>query len=109
MDNAAKRELACKYANGDGVEQSLHKAVDLWTARSDGGCPESQCSLACSFGNGEGVPVNWPRAIDLFRASAAQGYCNAQRELGCRYMQGQVPGEAGSERFVKAAQWWGNS
>jgi len=109
MDTASMcvmRRDASRLA-ADRSERGFREAVKLWTQLSDEGCPESMCELASCHGQGEGGCVqNWGRAVELFRAAAIKGYRLAQYNLGCRYVQGEVPGETGTERFAIAVFWW---
>jgi TPR repeat protein len=76
------------YAYGEGVAQSLKKAVELYALASNQGHATAQYNLGVYYRDGTGVAQSYEKAIELFTLAANQGHAEAQYNLGVLCYQG---------------------
>jgi TPR repeat protein len=66
------------YDSGQGVEQDVVKAAEMFERAAAQGNPVAQCNLASMYFYGNGVEQNFDQALTLYAMSADQGNAVAQ-------------------------------
>lgn len=85
----AQLELGKRFTQGDGVEQSATKAVDLYRKAAEQGQAEAQMALAIIYLSGSmGVAKNLDTAVEWYKKSAEGGFSEAQAALAEIYALG---------------------
>lgn len=84
----AQYNLACCYANGNGIQRDMSEAAKWFGEAAKQGHPEAQCRLGFCYDVGDGVKQDKKEAVYWYRKSAAQGENHAQFNLGCCYEDG---------------------
>ena len=74
--------LGVAYAEGDGVEQDLARAVHWYTKAAEQGDKDAQFNLGAAYDDGEGVGQDHARAVHWFTKAAEQDDEDAQTRLG---------------------------
>ncbi len=69
----AQRDLACKYATGDGLEQNLQLARSLYLQASEGGHPDAQFNAGLMLILGEGGPKSISEGVRWIELAAENG------------------------------------
>jgi len=77
----AQFNLGLMYANGEGVEQDMAQAVELFKKAAEKGHVDAQNNLGAMYFTGEGVGRDEKKAIEWFEKAAAQGNADAQANL----------------------------
>ncbi|MBP6058457.1 MAG: sel1 repeat family protein [Nitrosomonas sp.] len=77
----AQFNLGLMYANGEGVEQDMTQAVELFKKAAEQGHVDAQNNLGAMYFTGEGVGRDEKKAIEWFEKAAAQGNVDAQANL----------------------------
>jgi len=77
-------------SSGDGVEQNMAKAIELFTQAHAKGVAIATQNLGSMFLHGEGVEQNKAKAIELFREAHAKGNAEATCSLGVLYNTGNA-------------------
>ncbi len=77
----AQFNLGLMYANGEGVEQDMTQAVELFKKAAEQGHVDAQNNLGALYFTGEGVERDEKKAIGWFEKAAAQGNEDAQANL----------------------------
>ena len=73
---------------GNGVEQDINKAIELYTASADAGYGAGQSNLAYLYLTGKGVEQDYSKAFELYSKSAEQATPAAFYGLGYLYQYG---------------------
>ena len=84
----AQRQLATRYAEGDGVEQDYTEAAHWFGQAARRGDASAQFSFGICYANGQGVGQDFEEAAEWFRRSAEQGNVGAQVSLGLCLQKG---------------------
>ncbi len=77
----AQFNLGLMYANGEGVEQDMSRAVELFKKAAEQGHVDAQNNLGAMYFTGDGVTRDEKKAIEWFEKAAAQGNEDAQANL----------------------------
>lgn len=80
--------LAEMYYKGDGVNQNVNKAVELYIRSARHGNRSAQRKLGTLYEDGIGVPKDYSQAMQWYMLSAQQGEGKAQSDLGDFYFYG---------------------
>lgn len=102
----AMLRLAWCYEDGNGIEQDLEKAIELFEKAAVLGNKNAMNILATCYARGAGVKQNWGKAIELFQQAAALGDAYAMTNLAVTYSIGLVVEKnekKATELFEKAA------
>ena len=101
-DAKAQIELGKRFAQGDGVEQDVTKAVALYRKAAEQGQAEAQMALAIFYLSGSmGVAENLDTAVEWYKKSAEGGFSEAQAALAEMYEIG-----LGVNQDLKIATKW---
>jgi len=101
-DAAAAYEVAVRFADGRGVQQS-NEAAALWLARAARlGLPPAQFRLGGLYEKGLGVKKDLTAARDLYLAAAKKGNAKAMHNLAVLYAEG-IDGPAD---YANASHWF---
>ena len=101
----AQLSLGTMYANGLGVSQNDHLAVEWFRRAATQGAAGAQALLGVSYQYGRGVPQSYLKALDWYNKAATQGNDTAETNLGSLYGAGR--GIARDD--AKAAYWYGKA
>ena len=107
---AAQYDLACAYADGNGVPKNPRTAFRWFLKAAEVGEPESMTAVGFCYLNGEGIDPDEDAAVAWLRKAKAAGSSDADRYLtGCRiYGQGMEQdlegGLAEAEQLFEATQ-----
>jgi len=85
----AAHSLGFLYAKGQGVEQDLGKAKDLYECARRAGCERSTTNLGCMYENGVGVKRDLVKAKELYEEAHNAGNALATNNLGYMYLMGR--------------------
>ena len=77
--------LAKKYYNGDGVDEDLNKAFELFLIAAEKGHAGAQNQIGYMYAHGEGVRKNLDCAFVWYMKAAKKGQKDAQYEVGEAY------------------------
>ena len=77
----AQYNLGCKYAKGQGVNQSDALALKWWTVSAEGGHAQAQFNLGMYYANGSGVTQSFVQAREWWTKAAEQGDASAIKNL----------------------------
>ncbi len=89
-DNAeATLRLGYAYHCGEGVEQDMERAAELYEKAADMGNATAALSLALMYDNGEGVEQNMAKAAELYEKAADMGDAVAASNLAMMYYYGE--------------------
>jgi len=91
-----------RLASGDGTQQDLSKAAELFKKAAERGFGPAQYNLAMLLLTGSGVEKNVVEAERLLKLAADQDYPEAQYSLAVLYAKGEIDGKPD---FKKAAEW----
>ena len=94
--------LAECYAKGQGVDQDLHKAEELFTAWAREGAGEDKLALALRYKNGDLVPQNLGLALSWVRRAELTGLTDALARFQATSRQ-EPPQPAVQEKEVSDA------
>ena len=89
------------YFNGDGVEHSPEKAVELWTQSAEKGYTTAQLMLAECYKDGIGAKKDLRKAFEWYSKAASGGNANAQGEVALAYFHGN-----GVQADLSKAEMW---
>lgn len=89
------------YFNGDGVEHSPEKAVELWTQSAEKGYTTAQLMLAECYKEGIGAKKDLRKAFEWYSKAASGGNANAQGEVALAYFHGN-----GVQADLSKAEMW---
>ena len=89
------------YFNGDGVEHSPEKAVELWTQSAEKGYTTAQLMLAECYKDGIGEKKDLRKAFEWYSKAASGGNANAQGEVALAYFHGN-----GVQADLSKAEMW---
>ena len=89
------------YFNGDGVEHSPEKAVELWTQSAEKGYTIAQLMLAECYKDGIGAKKDLRKAFEWYSKAASGGNANAQGEVALAYFHGN-----GVQADLSKAEMW---
>lgn len=82
--------MALFYLMGNGVEENVEKAIELYTLSANAGNLKSQYFLGVFHAQGQySLKKDIEKAIEMFTLSAHGGCPDAQFELGERYANGE--------------------
>jgi len=99
-DQKAQINLGLLYSRGEGVEQDLGKAHELFLSAAENGNPVAQYLVAHDYAVGAGVTPSPKVSLMWLREAADQDYPPAQIALGRRYMTGEgVPQDLGQADY----------
>ncbi|NNF76582.1 MAG: sel1 repeat family protein [Rhizobiales bacterium] len=99
---AAQVPLAALFRAGQGVEQNLPKAFELFTNAAYQGYPSAQFALGMMYRLGEGTQTNHGEAEKWFRRAASVGHAEAQNSLGVMFETGRGV----KVSYVTAVMWY---
>jgi TPR repeat protein len=85
----AAHSLAFLYAKGQGIEQDLEKAKELYERAHHAGCERSTTNLGCMYENGVGVKQDLAKAKELYEEAHLLGNALATNNLGYMYLMGR--------------------
>ncbi len=88
-DAEAQFNLGVMYANGRGVPQNHHEAVQWYRRAAEQGLAKAQFYLGAGYVLGNGVQQDDHEAVQWFRRAAEQDHAAAQRILGMMYANGK--------------------
>ncbi len=77
----AQFNLGLMYANGEGIAQDMHEAVDLFKKAAEQGHIDAQNNLGALYFMGDGVDRDEAEAMKWFEKAAAQGNEEAKANL----------------------------
>lgn len=100
-DEAIFYKATCYY-DGNGVEQNLAEAFNLWKSIADKGHIRAQNNVGMCYMNGVGISKNATEGIKWLELAAEQGYSEAQFSIGNAYFTGNGV----STDYSKAAKWF---
>ena len=101
-DPRGENGLGVLYVRGQGMEQDLGRALDLFRSAAEKGLRAAQKNLGEMYAEGIGMARDDAAALHWFGLAAAQGDAGAQFSLGSMYGRGQ-----GVERdYAKAMEWF---
>lgn len=104
----ATHNLGCMYDLGEGVDQDVGKAFELFKTATELGCPLGMSKLGRAYATGRGVEKDSVEAVRWTSMAAERNECNALFTLGMSYHRGYAnvivrdPAKA-IELFIKAA------
>ena len=98
----AQFSLGVAYATGNGVSQSLTRAVEWWREAASKGHVTAQLNLGLLYWRGEGVEKDLAKARKWWRRAADGGDAAAQFHLGAM----AAIGEGEPLNYKEAARWW---
>ena len=90
------------YYNGNGVEQNLAEAFNLWKSIAEKGHIRAQNNVGMCYMNGVGISKNEAEGIKWLELASEQGYSEAQFSIGNAYFTGNGV----STDYSKAAKWF---
>lgn len=108
----AMNNLANCYANGEGVEPNLEKAVYWYKKGAENGCETAMYNLSFYYKRGDVVELNYEKAIELLKRSAKLNYSYASKELGVAYFLGDYGLKVNyniAEKYLKDASFTENT
>ena len=85
----ATHGLAFVYAKGQGIEQDLGKAKELYERAHRAGYDRSTTNLGCMYENGSGVEQDFEKAKMLYEEAHKAGNALATNNLGYMYLMGR--------------------
>lgn len=86
----AQFNLGFLYAQGSGVAQDMHKAIEWWNKAAAQNNTEAELNLGTVYERGEGgVDKNPAEAAKWYRKAANQGDTQAETSLGDMYATGR--------------------
>jgi len=85
----AAHGLGFLYAKGQGIEQDLGKAKELYERAHRAGYERSTTNLGCMYENGAGVEQDFERAKALYEEAHRGGNALATNNLGYMYLMGR--------------------
>lgn len=100
-DANAQFEMGKRFANGDGVETNVVKAVQCYRRAAELGLADAQYVLGLCYDVGNCVENDAAEAAKWHRKAAEQGHAKAQGFLCDMYLQGK-----GVEKNVAEAVKW---
>ena len=101
-DPRGENGLGVLYVRGQGLEQDLGRALELFRSAADKGLRAARKNLGEMYAEGIGMARDDAAALHWFGLAAAQGDADAQFSLGLMYGQGR-----GVERdYAKAMEWF---
>jgi len=100
-DPLAQYSLAEQYEKGEGVEQNLVAAFDLYLRAANQNYLPAYSNLADMYFHAKGVAKNVPEGLRLLRHAAEKNDALAQYNLGVQYLNG-----FGVEQNYKEAAHW---
>lgn len=86
----AMNNLANSYADGEGVEKDLNKAIYWYKKGSENGSAVAMYNLSSYYRKGEVVEKNNEKALELLKRSAKLNFPKASKELGVAYFNGNI-------------------
>lgn len=98
-NQAARRELGYRLANGDGTPADPVAAFQWFRHGARDGDAACQYALGVMYANGQGVPESKLRAIAWYEKAAAQGHAVAQFNLALLYDLGDGIDRNGETAF----------
>lgn len=98
----AQFSLGVAYVTGNGVSQTLDRAIEWWRAAAAQGHTAAQLNLGLLYWRGEGVERDLAQARLWWRRAADGGDPTAQFHLGAL----AATGEGGPINYKEAARWW---
>jgi len=98
----AQFSLGVAYATGNGVAQSLERAIEWWQAAAAQEHVRAQLNLGLLYWRGEGVAQDLAKARSWWRRAAAGGDPAAQFHLGALAATGQGM----TTDYKEAVRWW---
>lgn len=99
---SAQNEVAFRYHDGDGVEQSDEEAFKWWMKAAEQEYPEALFSVGNCFQTGMGVEEDMEKAVDYWMRAADKGHGVSQYFIGVCYYNGMVL----EKDPDKAFEWW---
>jgi tetratricopeptide (TPR) repeat protein len=125
-DANAQNELALRYENGNGVEQSIAQALKWYQLAAQQGQVDAQYKFGSALTNGDpnalflmgeayrtgnGVPKNQEEARKWLEQAAEKGLAEAQYTLGLMYLSGEgvKKDETVAEKWLRMAAAQGYS
>ncbi len=85
----AIRRLGYAYRYGEGVEQNLEKAAELYGRAADMGDAKAINNLGLMYEFGRGVEMNKEKAVELYAKASELGHAAATCNLGWMYEFGE--------------------
>jgi len=85
----AAHGLGFLYAKGQGIEQDLSKAKELYERAHRAGYERSTTNLGCMYENGAGVEQDFEKAKVLYEEAHRAGNALATNNLGYMYLMGR--------------------
>lgn len=85
----AAHGLGFLYAKGQGIEQDLGKAKELYEQAHRAGYERSTTNLGCMYENGAGVEQDFEKAKTLYEEAHRAGNALATNNLGYMYLMGR--------------------
>lgn len=107
----AMNNLANCYANGEGVESNLEKAVYWYKKGAENGCETAMYNLSFYYKKGDVVEQNYEKALELLKRSARLNYSYASTTLGVAYFSGDYGLEVNyniAKKYLKDASFTEN-
>ena len=104
-DSEAQFYLALMYADGDGIEKDLHKAIEWYETSAKQGNLRALNNLGLLYKNGDGVEKDLHKAFQLFEEAANKGNSLSQYNLALMYYHGHSV----EKDFFKAFTWFKKS
>jgi len=103
----AQSLLGDMYEDGEGVDQSYQRAVELYELAATQGYAMAQYNLGIMYQEGQGVEQSYERAAEYYEAAARQGHAKAQCNLGALCANGkgvEQSDEKARKLWMKAAE-----
>ena len=104
-DVTAQYNLGVMYANGKGVRQDYHKAVEWYTKAANQGLADAQTNLGYMYYHGYGVRQDYHQAFNWYAKAAAQNNAVAQSNIAGLYYNGQGVRQS----YSLAKEWYGKA
>ena len=96
------------YGNGEGVEENLQEAVEIFRVLAKQGHAAAQYNLGICFEEGIVVGVDFQAALDLYTRAAQQRHPNALQKLALFIEQGIIAQEEAKELLNLLYHLWIN-
>lgn len=101
-DPRGQYALAVMHDLGEGVPQSIEKAMEYYKASAEQGYADAQNNLGVIYDQGEGVAADYKEAIKWYSLAAENGNKDAPNNIGVMHMIGLgVP-----RNFAEAHKWF---